>query len=103
MANKTEPGRCRRVWGSESNPWDGSEPAGVGSSKRVGGGGGRTLLRALPRDVSVGKVWRFRRNIVIFVAYREGIPQRVLADVFDLPRSRIATIIKEIKNIYISG
>lgn len=49
----------------------------------------------LPPNASVGKRWRFRRNVVIYVAHRHGISQRVLADVFDLPRSRIASIIKE--------
>ena len=49
----------------------------------------------LPPNASVGKRWRFRRNVVIYVAHRNGISQRVLADVFDLPRSRIATIVKE--------
>jgi hypothetical protein len=49
----------------------------------------------LPPNASVGKRWRFRRNVVIYVAHRNGISQRVLADVFDLPRSRIASIVKE--------
>ena len=49
----------------------------------------------LPPNASVGKRWKFRRNVVIYVAQRNGISQRVLADVFDLPRSRIASIIKE--------
>ena len=49
----------------------------------------------LPPNASVGKRWKFRRNVVIYVAQRSGISQRVLADVFDLPRSRIASIIKE--------
>lgn len=52
-------------------------------------------LPMLPSNATVGKRWRFRRNVVIFVAHRSGISQRMLADVFDLPRSRIATIIKE--------
>jgi hypothetical protein len=50
----------------------------------------------LPSNASVGKRWRFRRNLVIYLAHRRnGISQRVLADVFDLPRSRIAAIVKE--------
>lgn len=51
----------------------------------------------LPPDASVGKQWRFRRNLVIYVAYRNGLSQRLLADVFDLPRSRISEIIKEFR------
>jgi hypothetical protein len=54
-----------------------------------------TTRPPLPPNASVGKKWKFRRNAVIYVAYRGGIPQRVLADVFDLPRSTIASIIKE--------
>ena len=49
----------------------------------------------LPRDASVGKRWKFRRNVVIYVGHRSGISQRVLAEVFDLPRSRIAAIVKQ--------
>ena len=52
-------------------------------------------LPVLPPNASVSKRWKFRRNAVIFVAHRHGFSQRVLADVFDLPRSRIASIIKE--------
>jgi hypothetical protein len=67
--------------------------------------GPRTLLddespfRTLPPlapDATPGQRWRFRRNLVIFVAHREGFSKKMLADVFDLPRSRIAEIIKEI-------
>jgi len=50
----------------------------------------------LPRDASVGKRWRFRRNLVIYVAHRQGFSQRMLADVFDLPRSRIGEIINQL-------
>ena len=46
---------------------------------------------------SAGKRWRFRRNLVIYVAHRGGLSQRFLADVFDLPRSRIAEIIREFR------
>jgi hypothetical protein len=49
----------------------------------------------LPPNTSIGKRWKFRRNFVIFVAHRNGFSQRLLADVFDLPRSRIASIIKD--------
>ena len=48
---------------------------------------------------TVGKRWRFRRNLVIYVAFKNGFSQRVLSDVFDLPRSRIASIIKEVSVI----
>jgi hypothetical protein len=51
----------------------------------------------LPPNASTGRRWRFRRNLVIYVAYRQGLSQRLLADVFDLPRSRIAEIISEFR------
>lgn len=43
--------------------------------------------------------WRFRRDVVIYVAHQAGISQRVLADVFDLPRSRIAVVIAQIAEL----
>lgn len=40
--------------------------------------------------------WRFRRDLVICLAHRQnGLSQRFLADVFDLPRSRIGEIMKQ--------
>ena len=51
----------------------------------------------LPANASVGKRWKFRRNLVIFIANRNGVSQRLLADVFDLPRSRIASIIAQFR------
>ena len=65
----------------------------VGESVRV------HQFSALRADATVGMRWRFRRNLVIFVAFKNGFSQRVLSDVFDLPRSRIAAIIKEISVI----
>jgi hypothetical protein len=41
--------------------------------------------------------WRLRRNLVIAVAHGQGVSQRMLADVFDLPRSRIGAIVAEMK------
>jgi hypothetical protein len=51
----------------------------------------------LPPDASAGRRRRFRRNLVIYVAHRSGFSQRALADVFGLPRSRIAEIIGELR------
>ena len=56
-------------------------------------------LSALRAGATVGMRWRFRRNLVIYVAFKNGFSQRILSDVFDLPRSRIAAIIKEISII----
>jgi hypothetical protein len=55
-----------------------------------------TAISPMPQNASVGRKWRFRRNVVIYVAHRGGISQRLLADVFDLPRSRIAQIVRYI-------
>ncbi len=49
----------------------------------------------LPPNASVGKRWKFRRNLVIYVAARSGLSQSLLSEVFDLPRSRIGAILKE--------
>jgi hypothetical protein len=49
-----------------------------------------------PPDAGVTKRWRFRRNVVIFIAHAHGVSQRDLADVFDLPQSRISAIVREI-------
>lgn len=52
----------------------------------------------LPANASPGRRWRFRRDLVIYLAHRRnGLSQRFLADVFDLPRSRIAAIIQEFR------
>ena len=52
----------------------------------------------LPPNASAGKRWRFRRNLVIYLSNRRlGFSQRFLADVFDLPRSRIAAIVGELE------
>lgn len=40
-----------------------------------------------------GQRHRARRNVVIAIAHRAGCSQRMLADVFDLPRSRIWEIV----------
>lgn len=50
----------------------------------------------LPPNATVGRRWRFQRDLVIYLAHRRnGLSQRLLAEVFDLPRSRISTIIQE--------
>jgi hypothetical protein len=54
----------------------------------------------LSENASVGRRWTFRRNMVIFIASRSGVSQRLLADVFDLPHSRIAAIIKDFRLKY---
>jgi hypothetical protein len=53
-----------------------------------------------PEHLTVGRRWRFRRNLVIYIASQNGVSQRLLADVFDLPHSRIAAIIKEFRVKY---
>ena len=38
---------------------------------------------------------RFRRDLVIYLAHRGRVSQRILADVFDLARSRIGEIVQK--------
>lgn len=52
------------------------------------------------KQASVGQRWKFRRNLVIYIANEHGASQRMLADVFDLPHSRIAAILKELRTKY---
>ena len=57
--------------------------------------------RSIPRlspNASAGKRWRFRRNVVICVAHRNGVSRRLLADVFVLREKRISAIIREVLN-----
>jgi hypothetical protein len=44
-------------------------------------------------DATPGQRWRFRRNLVMYAAHRAGFSQRMLADVFDLPRSHVHEIL----------
>ena len=59
------------------------------------------LLKVSPLgpNATPGQRWRFRRNLVIYLAYRNGVSQRFLAEVFDLPRSHISTIIRKTRNL----
>ena len=52
------------------------------------------------KRASVSQRWKFRRNLVIYIANQHGASQRMLADVFDLPHSRIAAILKELRIKY---
>jgi hypothetical protein len=54
----------------------------------------------LPTNASVGRRWKLRRNLVIYLANQHGASQRLLGDVFDLPHSRISAIIKEFREKY---
>lgn len=47
--------------------------------------------------MTVGQRWRFRRDLVITAAHRAGFSQRFLADVFDLPHSRVGAIVAEVE------
>ncbi len=49
----------------------------------------------LPPNPTPGQRWRFQRNLVIYLAHSQGLSQRFLGEVFDLPRSHIATIVKD--------
>jgi hypothetical protein len=49
------------------------------------------------RDMTPGRRWKFRRDLVIYLAASRGASQRMLADVFDLPHSRISAILKTMR------
>ena len=55
-------------------------------------------LEQLPTNQHHARVWKFRRDLIIYVARQHGVSERVLADVFDLPTSRIAEIMIEFKD-----
>lgn len=58
--------------------------------------GADSSIRPLPPNANPAERWRFRRNLVIYLAHhRNGLSQRFLADVFDLPPSRITEIVRE--------
>ncbi len=54
-------------------------------------------MPSIPANASIGRRWKFRRNLVIYIASQHGASQRLLADVFDLPHSRIGAIIQEFR------
>jgi hypothetical protein len=51
----------------------------------------------LPPTATPLQQWRFRRDLVIYVAHKCGFSQRALADVFDLPNSRIYAIVRRLR------
>lgn len=63
--------------------------------------GKERLLPSPLTECTAGQRWRFRRDLVIYIASQNGASQRLLGDVFDLPHSRIAAIIKKFKEKYI--
>ena len=48
-----------------------------------------------PRTATVGQAWKHKRNIMICIAYGAGCSQRFIAEVFDLPHSRVHAILDE--------
>ena len=93
--SRTDEPRGRRVR-AESADFPPRPPGeGVRSSTTAGRGTDVSRL-APPADAGAAKRWRFGRDVVIFVAHVHGISQRELADVFDLPQSRISAIVRGI-------
>ena len=81
---------------SQTEPIAAGEPDIMARTTSPRATAGSPCATPLPPEASPGRRWRFRRNLVIYLAHRRnGLSQRFLADVFDLPRSRIADIIKE--------
>ena len=71
------------------------------ASRSAGGTDARSsVAEKSAKRPSVGRRWKLRRNLVIYIANQQGVSQRMLADVFDLPHSRIAAILKELRTQY---
>lgn len=49
----------------------------------------------MPNPGQGDPAWRAKRDRVIRTVYAAGLPQRLLADVFDLSRARIHAILSE--------
>lgn len=45
-------------------------------------------------DDSPARRWRFRRDAAILILHLHGLSSRFIADVFDLPRSRVEEIVR---------
>lgn len=43
--------------------------------------------------MTVGQRWRLRRDLVVVVAAREGLPQSWIADAMDLSEQRVSQIV----------
>jgi hypothetical protein len=57
------------------------------------------IARCLGPAPTPGQRWRFKRDLAIYLAWRGGMSQRMLADVFDLPRSRVQEIVLKVGQI----
>jgi hypothetical protein len=66
----------------------GSNPGSAASTRPVVRG------PRLPPSFSASKRRRWRRDLLIRMAWRDGYSQRMLAEVFELPRSRIGEIVR---------
>jgi hypothetical protein len=49
------------------------------------------------RYITWRRRWQIHRDLVIVAAHRAGLPQSMIADAFDMARSRIGQIIAEAK------
>ena len=50
----------------------------------------------MDRMTTAGQRWRRRRNIAIGALHRAGVSLPFIADVFDLPRSRVSEVVREV-------
>jgi|GEM_PF-6935403 len=60
-------------------------------------------LRYPDREPTVSQRWKFRRALVMYYAHRVGCSHRFLADVFDLPHSRVSGILSEFDEFLITS
>jgi hypothetical protein len=51
-------------------------------------------------EMTVGQTWRFKRDVALYAAHLEGLPQRLLADAFDLSPGSIPAILKKMKPLW---
>jgi len=56
-----------------------------------------SFLPPVPAEASAGQRWKYQRNMVIYFLHKQGLTQRFIGDVFDLPHSRIGMIIREMR------
>jgi hypothetical protein len=50
----------------------------------------------MPRTLTPGEQWRKRRNQAIYIPLRDGLPQRLLADVFGLSRAGMGAVVRRV-------
>ena len=87
--------RAHDTYPFDDDPTPRSWPRPIGTFEGLADGAQHHRPDAPPARTE-GQRRRARRNLCIAICHRVGASQRMLAEVFDLPRSRIAEILQEI-------